>query len=198
MAQAAIARGGVQAIEPHQGRESRRCIGARVHPEVIPRLVAALAGQSGHRQMVDDRAGPGREVGGRVAASQGVGAYRPGCPPPTSGRTAPPWRGCTRPPTSRPGPARHQPSGGDRSDCQSCHRRNYSGCPEHHTTARDRVPREARSLHPATGDAGLCHSTTPSSTACRPVEPLPTTALCVQCHHHGGDFSQYSSWTPRA
>jgi len=69
MAQAAIARGGVQAIELRRGaRVPRGGVGARVHPLEVPRLVAARAGERRHRRVVDDAGVPRRVVGGRVAA----------------------------------------------------------------------------------------------------------------------------------
>ena len=69
MALAAIARGGVQAIELRRGtRVARGGIGARMHPLEVRGLVAARAGERGHRRVVDDAGVPRRVVGGRVAA----------------------------------------------------------------------------------------------------------------------------------
>jgi len=65
---AAIARFRVIGVERRRGTESAAVVLYWVHPEVDRRFMAALAGQSRHGQMVDARAGPGHEVGGRVAA----------------------------------------------------------------------------------------------------------------------------------
>jgi len=69
MAQTAISRGGVQAIERRRRtRVTGGGVGARVHPLEVPRLVAARAGERRHCRVVHDAGVPRRVVGGRVAA----------------------------------------------------------------------------------------------------------------------------------
>ncbi len=64
--------------------------------------------------------------------------------------------------------------------------------------AADSRPTAFDAKHPATGDCGNCHVTTPTfatnllPTATKPANHIPTTAVCAQCHTTAGNFAVYS------
>jgi hypothetical protein len=64
--------------------------------------------------------------------------------------------------------------------------------------AGDSRPTAFDASHPATGDCGNCHVTTPTfatnllPTAPKPANHLPTNAVCAQCHTTAGNLALYS------
>ncbi|MBS0579517.1 MAG: hypothetical protein JSR36_09655 [Proteobacteria bacterium] len=84
--------------------------------------------------------------------------------------------------------------------CAACHESaGYAGMlPSSASTAADSRPTAFDSKHPATGDCGNCHVTTPTfatnllPTAPKPANHIPTTAVCAQCHTTAGNFAVYS------
>ena len=83
--------------------------------------------------------------------------------------------------------------------CQTCHQSaSYLGMVASGTTAGDSRPSTALdATHPATGDCGGCHTTTPTfagdvTSAGKPANHIPTTAACVQCHTTVGNYATYS------
>ncbi len=84
--------------------------------------------------------------------------------------------------------------------CQSCHEAaGFLGMqPSSATSAGDSRP--AASLdakHPASGDCGGCHTTTPTfagnvTGAGKPANHIPTNAPCGQCHTTAGNYALYS------
>src|SRR5215467_7353396 len=66
------------------------------------------------------------------------------------------------------------------------------------SAAADSRPTAFDSKHPASGDCGNCHVTTPTfatnllPTAPKPANHIPTTAVCAQCHTTAGNFAVYS------
>jgi hypothetical protein len=84
--------------------------------------------------------------------------------------------------------------------CQTCHQTApYQGMiASTNATAGDSRPSAALDAgHPATGDCGDCHVTTPTFASdvvagTKPANHIPTTAVCTQCHQTPGNFAQYS------
>ncbi len=66
------------------------------------------------------------------------------------------------------------------------------------SAAADSRPTAFDAKHPASGDCGNCHVTTPTfavnllPTAPKPANHIPTTAVCAQCHTTAGNFAVYS------
>jgi hypothetical protein len=66
------------------------------------------------------------------------------------------------------------------------------------TTAADSRQTAFDAKHPASGDCGTCHVTTPTfatnllPTAPKPANHIPTSAVCAQCHTTAGNFALYS------
>ncbi len=85
--------------------------------------------------------------------------------------------------------------------CATCHEAApYAGMlASTATAAADSRPTAFDSKHPASGDCGNCHVTTPTfatnllPTAPKPANHIPTTAVCAQCHTTAGNFAVYSS-----
>ena len=84
--------------------------------------------------------------------------------------------------------------------CQTCHEAApYMGMlPSSGTTAGDSRPSAALDAkHPASGDCGSCHITTPTfasnvTGAGKPANHIPTSAPCAQCHTTSGNYALYS------
>jgi hypothetical protein len=84
--------------------------------------------------------------------------------------------------------------------CATCHETApYLGMIASGTSAGDSRPSSALDAnHPATGDCGNCHVTTPTfasnllPTAPKPANHIPTAAVCAQCHTTAGNFALYS------
>jgi hypothetical protein len=84
--------------------------------------------------------------------------------------------------------------------CQTCHETApYLGMLASTTTAAaDSRPTAFDAAHPASGDCGNCHVTTPTfasnllPSAPKPANHIPTTATCAQCHTTAGNFALYS------
>jgi len=82
--------------------------------------------------------------------------------------------------------------------CGTCHESApYLGMVPSGATAGDSRPSMALdSLHPASGDCGTCHTTTPTfaldAFAGKPANHIPTSAPCVQCHTAPGNYALYS------
>jgi Cytochrome c7 and related cytochrome c len=84
--------------------------------------------------------------------------------------------------------------------CATCHETApYTGMlASTATAAGDSRPTAFDAKHPATGDCGNCHVTTPVfatnllPTATKPANHIPTTAVCSQCHTTAGNFAVYS------
>src|SRR5205807_3419396 len=84
--------------------------------------------------------------------------------------------------------------------CASCHETApYLGMlPSTATPGADSRPNSYLAMHPATGDCGNCHVTTPTfatnllPTAPKPANHIPTTAACAQCHTTAANFALYS------
>jgi hypothetical protein len=84
--------------------------------------------------------------------------------------------------------------------CATCHETaNFQGMlPSTAAPGADSRPNSYLSTHPATGDCGNCHVTTPTfaanllPTAPKPANHIPTTAVCAQCHTTIGNFGLYS------
>ncbi|MBV9343869.1 MAG: hypothetical protein JOZ03_02655 [Gammaproteobacteria bacterium] len=84
--------------------------------------------------------------------------------------------------------------------CQTCHESApYLGMtPSTASTAADSRPSaQLDASHPATGDCGQCHVTTPVFKTnvvggVKPANHIPTTAACPQCHLTPGNFASYS------
>ena len=83
--------------------------------------------------------------------------------------------------------------------CQTCHQSaNYLGMLASGATAGDSRPSTTLdATHPASGDCGSCHTTTPTfasnvTSAGKPANHIPTTAACNQCHTTPGNYATYS------
>jgi len=84
--------------------------------------------------------------------------------------------------------------------CQTCHETApYQGMiPSTNTTAGDSRPNATLdAAHPAAGDCGGCHLQIPTFASdvvggAKPVNHIPTSAPCTQCHLTPGDLSKYS------
>ena len=84
--------------------------------------------------------------------------------------------------------------------CATCHETApYLGMlPSSATAAADSRPTAFDAKHPASGDCGNCHVTTPTfatnllPTTAKPANHIPTTAVCAQCHTTAGNFALYS------
>jgi hypothetical protein len=83
------------------------------------------------------------------------------------------------------------------SGCSNCHENApYMGMmASSAATWGDSRPQAFDKAHPATGDCGGCHSTTPTFaanvTAGKPNNHIPTSAPCVQCHTTAGNYALY-------
>ncbi|MGH8268026.1 MAG: cytochrome c3 family protein [Steroidobacteraceae bacterium] len=84
--------------------------------------------------------------------------------------------------------------------CDTCHETApYIGMlASSASAAGDSRPTAVDKSHPASGDCGNCHVTTPTfatnllPTAPKPVNHIPTTAVCAQCHTTAGNYALYS------
>src|SRR5207248_4623798 len=84
--------------------------------------------------------------------------------------------------------------------CQTCHEAaNFMGMiAGTGTMAGDSRPSAALdAIHPATGDCGGCHTTTPTFTGnvtsgAKPANHIPTNAPCAQCHTTTTSYAAYS------
>jgi hypothetical protein len=82
--------------------------------------------------------------------------------------------------------------------CNTCHETApYLGMlPSSATTAGDSRPSATLDAkHPASGDCGGCHLTSPTfagNAATKPANHIPTSAPCAQCHTTAGNYAQYS------
>jgi hypothetical protein len=83
--------------------------------------------------------------------------------------------------------------------CQTCHETApYTGMMASSATAwGDSRPQAFDSKHPATGDCGGCHLTTPtfmtnqSGSGSKPSNHIPTNAPCAQCHTTAANYAAY-------
>ncbi len=83
--------------------------------------------------------------------------------------------------------------------CQTCHESApYQGMiASSASTAGDSRPTALDKVHPAAGDCGTCHTTTPTfasdvTSIAKPVNHIPTNAPCAQCHTTAGNYALYS------